>query len=251
MFMRLLQLNIEQGQTQNFKSFYEATVIPTLKEMPGCEYAALIENSSSANELISLTLWGDQASAENYENSEIYSEFRGRISSYLSDSSEWKVQLSENLELEYKPLKEEPVIRNYNVAAQSVEGMKDTAGKNSLHVRIVSAKIQKGKETEFSKIYSSEIIPSLLATKGCLYANLTQNLESENSYISLTVWRSKEEADLYEESGQFDRNVKKVIHAFSDFYRWKLALEKDSGTSIKTSEDLSISKYVMVAGKKF
>lgn len=251
MFMRLLQLNIQPRFTRNFKTYYETTVIPKLKETPGCKFVALIESGLSENEFISLTLWEKPDKAENYERGEIYKEFTERIQSYLSESSEWKVQLSENLELEYKPAREEPVIQKYNVAIQSQPEIKESAGQNLLYVRIVSLTLQDGKEEEFKKIYSKEIIPALLTTKGCLYAYLTQNIENKNSYISVTIWDSKTNADYYESSGKFDELVKKVMHTFSDFYRWKLALEKDSTKSIKTSDDMQVTKYVMVTGQKF
>ena len=251
MFMRLLQLNILSSYARNFKLIYETTVIPKLKEMPGCKFVALIENSLRENEFISLTLWETQDQAENYERGEVFKELTDIIQSYLSESSEWKVQLSENLELEYKPSKEELVIQKYNVAVQSNSEITESTEANLLYVRIVSSTIQKGKEEEFRNIYSSEIIPVLLSTKGCLYAYLTQNVENKNSYISVTIWDSKKDADYYESSGKFDELVKKVMHTFSDFYRWKLALEKESKASIKTSEDLEVAKYVMVTRKKF
>lgn len=251
MFMRLLQLNIQQRFARNFKEWYNSTVIPKLKEMEGCKFVALIESGVKENEFISLTLWEKQNQAENYEKGEVYSGFSKRIQSYLSESAEWKVQLSENLELEYKPSKEEPVIQKYDVKLQSDSDISESQEKNLLYVRIVSLTIQDGKEEEFKNIYSAEIIPALLSTKGCLYSYLTQNLENKNSYISVTIWDSKKDADNYESSGKFDELVKKVMHTFSDFYRWKLALEKDSTSNIKTSSDMQVTKYVMVTGKKF
>jgi heme-degrading monooxygenase HmoA len=250
MFMRLLQLNIQDRFIRSFREFYEKDVIPKLKKMPGCKFVALIESGAKDNEFISLTLWEKQNQAENYESGEVFKNLFDRVQSYLSDSAEWKVQLSENLELEYKSVKEEPVIQKYNVAIQSDSDISETADKNLLYVRIVSLTIQKGKEEEFKNIYSSEIIPVLLSTKGCLYAYLTQNVENENSYISVTIWDSKKNAEYYESSGRFNELVKKVMHTFSDFYRWKLALENESSTSIKTSDDMQVTNYVMVTGKK-
>ena len=250
MFMRLLQLNIQPNYTGNFKSIYESTVIPRLKEIPGCNFVALIESSLKDNEFISLSLWETQEQAENYESGAVFKELFDGIHSYLSESSEWKVHLSENLELEYGPTKEEPVIQKYNVAVQSNSGMAESNETNMLYVRIVSTTIQKGKEEEFKNIYSSEIIPVLQSTKGCLYTYLTQNIENKNCYISVTIWDSKKDADNYESSGKFEELVKKVMHTFSDFYRWKLALEKDSKTSVKTSDDMHVTNYVMVSRNK-
>jgi len=249
--MRLLQLNIQPDYKENFKSIYELTVIPKLKEISGCKFVALIESSIKDNKFISLTLWETEEQAENYESGTVFQELFEKIKSFLSDSSEWKVHLSENLELEYGPVKEEPVIQKYNVAVQSDSGITESSDTNKLYVRIVSTTIQKGKEEEFKNIYSSEIIPVLRSTKGCLYTYLTQNVENNCSYISVTIWDSKYNAEKYENSGKFDELVKKVMHTFSDFYRWKLALEKESKTSIKTSADMHVTNYVMVSRNKF
>jgi len=249
--MRLLQLNVQPNYVGNFKSIYELSVIPRLKEIPGCNFVALIESSLKDNEFISLSFWETQDQAENYENGVIFKDLFDRIQSYLSDSSEWKVHLSENLELEYVPQKEEPIIKKYNVTVQSDAGLADSSSANMLYVRIVSTTIQKGKEEEFKNIYSSEIIPALLLIKGCLYAYLTRNVENKNSFLSVTIWGSKQDADYYENTGKFEELVKKVMHTFSDFYRWKLALEKDSKTSVKTSEDMYVSNYVIVSRNKF
>ena len=45
--------------------------------------------------------------------------------------------------------------------------------------------------------------------------------------------------------------IDKVKHTFSEFYRWKMALEKNTGQQVKTSEDLKINKYSLVSGKSF
>ena len=125
------------------------------------------------------------------------------------------------------------------------------ADTSRLYVRIVSLAIQEGKEEEFKRIYSEEIIPALLSTKGCKYAYLTQSVQDKDGFISVTIWDSKYDADIYESSGKFDSLVEKVSHTFSQFYRWKMALEKDYDANIKTSEDMKVEKYNLVTGKGF
>jgi heme-degrading monooxygenase HmoA len=250
MFMRLVQLYVEISSMDEFRDAYNKDVIERLQSTPGCKYVGLIESREKENEFISLTLWDSQEQAEDYEESGIYSELLNKIRPYLQNSSEWKIQLSENLELEYKPVTEEPVIKKYNVQAA---GDKKTPGPDTskLYLRIVSLSIQIGEEDEFKRIYSEEIIPALLSTKGCNYAYLTQSVQEKNGFISLTIWDSKYDAELYESSGKFDDLVDKVSHTFSQFYRWKMALEKDYDANIKTSEDMKVEKYNLVTGKGF
>ena len=170
MFMRLVQLNVEIQMIYNFRETYNKDIIPRLQKMPGCRFVGLIESGSEESEFISLTLWDTQEQAESYEKGGVYKELLGKLKPFLRNTSEWKVQLSENLELEYKPVTEEPVIKKYSVKAQtdsSATGNIDSR----LYVRIVSLSIQEGKEDEFRKIYTDEIIPALLSTKGCRYCS--------------------------------------------------------------------------------
>lgn len=106
---------------------------------------------------------------------------------------------------------------------------------------------------EFIEIYKREIIPALQATDGCLHAYLMENLQEkeQEEVISITIWESKEKAEQYEKSGQFDRLVEKVKHTFTTLSQWQMSLEKEQGKQAKTSDDLSVSHYTMVAGRRF
>jgi heme-degrading monooxygenase HmoA len=250
MFMRLVQLNVEKQEIDKFRQTYQDEVIDRLQKTSGCRFVGLIESGAEECEFISLTLWDEQKQAESYEESGIYEELLSKVRPYLQNSSEWKIQLSENLELEYKQVQEEPVIKKFSVQAQG-----DRNGRGGidshLYVRIVSLSIQEGKEEEFKKIFTGEIIPELLATRGCRYAYLTRSTQDANAFISVTIWDSSEDADLYESSGKFKELVGKVSHTFSQFYRWKMALEKDYDASINTSEDMKVERYNIVTGKNF
>jgi heme-degrading monooxygenase HmoA len=248
MFMRLVQLGVETQMIDDFREIYNKDIISRLQRMPGCRFVGLIESGTEKTEFISLTLWDTQENADNYEKGGVYEELLGKLKPYLRNSSEWKIQLSENLELEYKPVAEEPVIKRYSVQAHTdatSEGNIDSR----LYVRIVSLSIQAGRENEFRQIYSDEIIPALLSTKGCRYAYLTQSVQDAGGFISVTIWDSKSDADLYESSGKFKELVDKVAHTFSQFYRWKMALENDYNANIKTTEDMKIESYNLVTGR--
>ena len=250
MFMRLVQLNVERPVINEFRETYNSAVIGKLQKTNGCRFAGLIESGADECEFISLTLWDKQEQAESYEKGGGYEELLGIIRPYLQNSSEWKIQLSENLELEYKQVSEEPVIKKYAVQAQA-----DKSGSSRIdsryYVRIVSLSIQEGKEDEFKQIYTDEIIPALLSTEGCKYAYLTRSVQDTSGYISVTIWDSKGDADFYESSGKFSELVNKISHTFSQFYRWKMALERDYSANIKTSEDMKVDSYNLVTGKNF
>ncbi len=111
MFMRLVQLNVEKKEIDKFREIYQGDIIDRLQNTLGCRFAGLIESGAEESEFISLTLWDEQKQAESYEKSGVYEELLSKVKPYLQNSSEWKIQLSENLELEYKQVQEEPVIK--------------------------------------------------------------------------------------------------------------------------------------------
>jgi quinol monooxygenase YgiN len=250
MFVRFLQLKVSTEYLKTLQGFYDKIVIPELQKIPGCHYACLIQSGNSADEFVSITFWNTKDEAEAYEKSGVYQSLLNQVKPFLAESSEWKIKLSDDFELKYEPVAEEPILKEYNVAAQSG---KDTPEEQNprMYVRIVSAKIKEGKMDEFKKLYSEIIIPALKNTHGCKYAYLTESMQEKNSIISLTIWNSKEEAEEYEKSGRFAELTDKVKHTLSELYQWKMALEKETGKRAKTSEDLEVSRYAVVSGKSF
>ncbi len=234
------------------RQFYETKVIPQLQKMPGCMFAGLILGRHHPGTGISMTLWRTEEDAEAYEKSGISQNFVKEAGPYLAESSEWKVRLSEDLELTYGPVPEEPVIKSYPVKAQKPVKSPVQAGIRQMHTRIVSIKVQEEKIEEFNDIYNREIIPALQATDGCLYAYLLESMQGAETgeVISVTIWESREKAEQYE-SGQFDRLVEKVKHTFTKLSQWRMSLEKEEGKQAKTSDDMTVSHYTMVAGKQF
>src|SRR5574341_935625 len=118
MFMRIVQTNIRSELLGQVRAHYERRVIPTLQEVPGCLFAGLLQSVSHPDECLSMTLWDDPAHAEAYEKSGVFRELLNEAKPYFSDSSEWKIQLSEDLRLEYEPIADKPVVRSYSIMAQ-------------------------------------------------------------------------------------------------------------------------------------
>jgi heme-degrading monooxygenase HmoA len=250
MFMRLVQVKVKPESSENLAGLYAQRIVPVLQQTPGCIYASLIRSTSNPDESISLTLWETAHDADVYEQSGAFQRLIAEAQPYFSDASEWKVQLSKDLTLEYTPVAEEPVIRSYNETTPSTDRpLLAEAGR--LFIRILSVKLQPGKTEEFSKIYQSEILPVLRSVQGCRYAFLTEGVEERNEVISLTIWDSKEAADVYESSGLFKKLTRKVQHTFSELYQWKMAAERRSSVQVTTTEDLNIRGYHVVSGKTF
>jgi quinol monooxygenase YgiN len=250
MFMRFLQIKLNPTYTEQFKNFYDVTVLPQLQKMSGCTFAGLIRSGPENSEFISLTFWETQQNAEQYEKSETFKDLLKQTRPFLSESNEWKIQLSDKMELEYAPVEEEPEVKKYNVELQK-DDEKIKFQDTKMYLRIVSMKIQEDKLDEFKKIYLEKIIPALKETEGCRHVFLTESINQKDEFISVTIWDDKTYADKYESSGTFEELVSKVKHTFSQFYLWKMDLEKEYSAKIKTTEDLKVEAYNIIAGKSF
>ena len=249
MFMRLFHLKTKSEKVDVLKSFYDAIVIPELHKINGCLFAGLLLNNTDVSEGISLTLWDTQQHAEDYEKSGLFEKLLDQAKPFLSQSTEWKVQLSEDLELEYKEEEEEPDLEHFNVTVN--ERVKEDLFKqhSKMYIRIVSHILQKDKIEEFRDLFIDQIIPELRNTKGCRYSYLIESMHHDNEVISLSIWDSKEDALAYEKSGAFESLINVLRPTFSQFYQWKMALDNDPGKIVSTSDDLKVSHYCVVTGK--
>jgi heme-degrading monooxygenase HmoA len=249
MFMRFLQFKLNPDFLSEFEKFYENDVLPQLQKIPGCLFAGLINSKPEENEFASLTFWEHQEQAEDYERSGVFESLVNKARPFLSESSEWKIHLSDKMELEYAPVAEEPTIKKYSVADKGSEKIDGQIPE--MYIRIVSIKIQPGKLNQFKELYHNKVIPTLKSTPGCRHIFLTQSIQEEDEFISLTIWNSKRDADAYEASGKFAELNEQLRETFSQFYLWKMQLEKDYSAKVKTSEDMKVEKYNLVAGKSF
>ncbi len=248
--MRLVQLKVKPDRERDLKTLYDTRIIPELQKKRHCLFASLIFSTQSRNECISLTLWGTQADAEEYERGG-FQELVEEIKPFLENSSEWKIRLSKDLTLEYQPVPEEPVVKSYVLPSSESNPPLAAARSSHAYIRIVSAKIQPGRIEEFERIYTQSVLPAVRKMKGCLYASLVEGANDRNEVISLTVWQSKEDADEYEGSGWFEALTNRVRHTFSELYQWKMKLEHDPTRQVVTSEDLKVEGYNVVTGKSF
>jgi heme-degrading monooxygenase HmoA len=249
MFMRFLQFKLNPDFLTQFEKFYEDDVLPQLQKIPGCLFAGLINSRPEENEFASLTFWEHQQQAEDYERSSIFENLVNKARPFLSESSEWKIHLSDHMELEYGPVTEEPTIKKYFIADKDSGKIDDQISQT--YIRIVSVKIQPGMLDQFKELYHNKVIPALKSTPGCRHIFLTQSIHEEDEFISLTIWNSKRDADAYEASGKFAQLNEQLKHTFSQFYLWKMQLEKNYSAKVKTSEDMKVEKYNLVAGKSF
>ncbi|MEN8223476.1 MAG: antibiotic biosynthesis monooxygenase [Acidobacteriota bacterium] len=251
MYMRFLQLNVKPEGLELSRNYYLETVLPRLHSVKGCLFAHLIQDQIEKSELISMTLWEKREDAEEYQNSPVFKQLMEEFRPFLAGSNEWKIQLSDKMELEYKPVSEEPVIDSFPVFTQKSLKTPVSSESSPMYVRILSHKLQKGKLKEFENLYKTEVIPALQQTDGCLYAYLMEDLQKGEEVISVTIWESSKAAEEYEKSGIFNSLTDRIKHTFSRLYQWKMELAKESERKAVTSDDMSLSKYTIVTGRQF
>jgi len=257
MFMRLVQVKINPEKIFEFERAYEGKIIPELQRTRGCVYAGLVQSLEDQTDGLSLTLWDSQTDAEAYEKSGIYEQLVEVSRPFFSDASEWKIQLSEDLELQYGPVSADPVVKAYDADVPSGSHRGLVRGNmGQMYLRIVSMRINPERIHEFVEIYEQEIIPALRKVDGCYDAYLAEGVRERNEILSITIWNNVEHAKAYELTGEFDKLKAKVQHTFSNLTLWKIGLDETPALQGRvkkavTSDDVEVRTYSIVVGKAF
>jgi quinol monooxygenase YgiN len=82
-------------------------------------------------------------------------------------------------------------------------------------VRIGRFKAQGDKIDELCRIYEQEAIPTIRAAQGNISAALLQQEGAADAFLAITVWQNRDDAELYDCSGQAQEMVGKIRHAFA------------------------------------
>lgn len=249
MYMRLVRVTVKPGDRELMRHHYNSSVIPLLQKTDGCLFAGLIRRELNADEYISLTLWDNREHAEEYVRSGKFEALMKEASIYLVESSEWRIHLSDDQQLVYDPVPEQPKVEEFQIGS-GPERLGVPAG-DTVFIRIVSLQIQGDMADQFKHLYQGEILPRLREAEGCRFAGLSEQIGGDHRFLSISVWDSREFAERYERSGLFDALLDKVKHTFSDVYQWKMQLEKVVGSQVVTSEEIAVDGYVVESGKQF
>ncbi len=246
MYMRLLRLKIKEESIPLVSDFYTRHALAPLQDAPSCQFASLLQSQQKPEELMSLTLWDSMEKAEAFSQSDVFGRLMEEIRPHLAEASEWKIQLSKEMELTVAPVQQELHIDSYQVAAQQ-----ELQPAGAAFIRFFSLIVKEGRIAEFERLYKNEILPALKATPGCIGAFLVENLRDPHHLISLTLWESALAAEEYEKSGRFAALLESVSPTLSEFFQWKLALDREKSASLHTSEDGKIDNYHLVLAKRF
>ncbi len=251
MYMRIVEANIKKGQGAWLERVYEDSILHSLQETPGCLFAGLMYSIDSSNKYLSLTIWKSEKDAKNYVNSGEFTKNIERISPVFEECIEWKIKLSKSDVLEYEPVDINPIVKSYPIIENKSPLSGDLPVSNN-YMRVLSLTLKPGYSDEFNQIYKEKILPELKNVKGCKYAFLIEDSETNNEILSFTIWDNLESIHEYETHGKFHSFLESIRHTLGELYQWKMSLEekKDSKTSI-TSQDSDIKTFTLITGKNF
>src|SRR5437763_576023 len=141
MFLRLVQVHIKPEQLANAEQHYDELVIPALSKTRGSLYCSFLQSTQHAEMCMSLTLWDNRQHAEEYEAGGTFQRLMKSASPFFAATSEWRIHLSEDTNVEYEPVAEQPEVKAYNLAGSDVAKTFTQGAIGSLFVRIVSPQI--------------------------------------------------------------------------------------------------------------
>lgn len=92
-YLRVLSLKLMQRKVEEFKEIYRDNIQPELKNVKGCRYAFLIDNSEEDQEMLSFTIWDDLQSVELYEQQGKFKSLLKKVQHTLAELYQWKMSL--------------------------------------------------------------------------------------------------------------------------------------------------------------
>jgi len=240
MFLRMVSITIRAELSAKIASTYAENVITTLRTQPGCSFVALLQNVSNRKEAISLTMWNSKADADEYEKSGVFHRLVESLRSFYEGSSEWSLNLTEDLSIEYKPTPVEPTVAVFDDSEKYITRLKETP----YVVQIIRLFVQPVKSREFEETFNRSVLPKFRHQKGCIHVVL---LQKENECTIISFW--DETFDFQNSLGQgvidFTRDIVSFLPADA---RWKV-MRKSSVVNSVSSEDIHSSMYRCLVGE--
>lgn len=81
-------------------------------------------------------------------------------------------------------------------------------------IRLTFCKFSPERIAEAKKVYNSEVIPVVKKQPGNKGIRLLEPINKTDDYVSVTEWKTKEDADAYHTSGVYKSLVKKLEDFF-------------------------------------
>jgi heme-degrading monooxygenase HmoA len=250
MFMRFVQLKIQPDQMAEFERFYMTRIEPALEATVGCLFVGLLSEPEQPSECVSMTLWRSPDDVQAYEAG-LYGKLLEEADQFFWHSTEWRVRLSDDLTLEYAPVKEPPEVEAYPIEAASGGGEPIDHASANMYLRVVTGNVLAGKMDALSERYRQVVIPALRSVDGCRYAYLAKGNADTDEVLSVTLWDSRSKAMEYERHGRFRELLAELQPMLSSVLQWQMTLNPSQKTREIASNDVHIEGYQVVTSDSF
>ena len=246
MFLRMVSMAVRKEQIHQFSDSYNQNVISVLRATPGCVFASLLQNIKGDSEGVSLTIWNSQQEAQAYEASGVFKRLVELLRPFYAESTEYTLQLSEDLSLEYSPVIEEPTVKGYSETSAG-GGFAGQVKSTPYVVHVVSLAIEPARAGEFEQIVTRDILPQYRKEKGFIHLVL---LRRGRECQILSFW--DETVDINTALGEQKLNVllKEIFRVLPSFVQWKVT-HQGSATSSASSDDLKATLYRCLTAEWF
>lgn len=219
MFLRMVTHAIRGGESEAMAETYGRTVIAALRTVPGCSFASLLQNTADPQECVSLTLWKSPADSVRYEESGRYTELVDALRPYFIESTEWKLELSADLSLEYTPIPIEPTVERF---AESLAGSERIVRMKAapFAVHVLTFPVTEEKEGAFTSLFAAEVQPNYRSHKGFIDLIMVRH---RREYHIISFW--DERVDLMAPDGpdSLMTLMRTVERMMPSFVRWQVS----------------------------
>lgn len=246
MFLRMVTHAIRSAETEQMAELYHRTVITALRTTPGCVFASLLQNTVNTQECISLTLWNTPKDSYDYEESGLFRQLVNTLRPFFLESNEWKLELTDDLSLEYTPIPSEPTVERFSDPDEGT-GRIAAMKASPYAVQILTLSVQEDKIQDFRAIFSSDIHPKFKKHKGFVDLILVRQ---QREFHIISFW--DERVDIQSASGMHSINdlVKSIYSILPSFIRWKVSHRNTSHTSA-SSEDIKATVHRALVAEWF
>lgn len=90
-----------------------------------------------------------------------------------------------------------------------------------MFLRLTFFKVKQGKMDELRQIYIKVVIPAHKDHKGNRFVHLLERVDEKDQGISITAWDSRDDAEAYEKSGDYEN----ILGHFKDLFQGPERLE--------------------------
>ena len=245
MFLRLVHHLVKTEVIMPMSAKYDGMILTGLRSTQGCVFASLLQNVDDARKCVSLTIWESQQNASAYEESVLFPELLNSLREYFIEPNEWELKLTDDLSIEYAPIRIEPTIDRFEEDNEKEYLQKYFA--TPYVVKILTVTVQPGKVNEFQGIFASKIIPIFNSQKGFIHII---RLRKGNEFNIISFW--DETIDLNSSVGEqtLITLTRSIFEILPSTVQWQVS-HKTSRTNFVTSEEIKASVYRCLTGEWF